>query len=229
MNETLWLIIFITEFSLLLLLYKCMGRTGLFAWVSMATVIANIQVLKTVQLFGFTATLGNVAYASIFLATDILSENYSQKDARTAVILGFVSTLTMTLLMLGSLAFLPSAEDNAHTSMKQLFSLVPRVAAGSAIAYIVSQFYDVWNYGFLKEKAPGTGMLWLRNNLSTLLSQLLDTLVFTTIAFWGLYSRREFTSIVITTFLLKGIAALLDTPFIYLAKLLHTRHLVTER
>lgn len=104
-NEILWLIVFFIDFGALLLLYKFLGKIGLFTWVAMATVIANIQVIKVIQLCGVTATLGNVLYASIFLATDILSENYSKKDAALAATIGFISMLALPILMTLSLLF----------------------------------------------------------------------------------------------------------------------------
>ncbi len=228
-NECLWLLVFLLDFSLLLLVYKFLGKIGLYAWVVLATVIANIQVIKVIELFGISATLGNVLYASIFLATDILSENYSKKDAAMAAIIGFVSMLTLPFLMTISLQFKPGEGDFSQEALKTLFGVVPRVVAGSAIAYIVSQIHDVWSFHAIKAKAPSTKMLWLRNNGSTLVSQLLDTLIFTTIAFYGLFPFKVFVEIVVTTYLLKAVCAILDTPFIYLAKYLHTHQLVQER
>ena len=228
-NEILWLLVFLLDFSALLLVYKFLGRIGLFAWVAMATVIANIQVIKVIELFGITATLGNVLYASIFLATDILSENYSKRDAGLAVVIGFISMLALPLLMTLSLLFAPGECDFSQEALKTLFGVVPRVVAGSSVAYIISQAHDVWSYHAIKAKAPSTKMLWLRNNGSTLVSQLLDSLIFATIAFFGLYPMRMFLEIVITTYLLKVLCALLDTPFIYLAKYLYRHNLVNER
>ena len=227
-NELLWILVFLVDFGALLLVYRFLGKIGLFAWVAMATVIANIQVIKVIQLCGITATLGNVLYASIFLATDILSENYSRKDAALAALIGFVSMLALPLLMTFSLWFTPGEGDFSQEALKTLFGIVPRVVAGSAVAYIVSQFHDVWSYHFIKGKMPSTKMLWLRNNGSTLVSQLLDSAIFATIAFYGLYPTRAFLEIVVTTYLLKAVCALLDTPFIYLAKFLHARGYVRE-
>lgn len=104
-NEILWLLVFFIDFGALLLIYKFLGKIGLFTWVAMATVIANIQVIKVIQLCSVTATLGNVLYASIFLATDILSENYSKKDAALAATIGFISMLALPILMTLSLLF----------------------------------------------------------------------------------------------------------------------------
>ena len=228
-NEILWILVFLFDFAFLMLVYKFLGKKGLYAWVVMATVIANIQVIKVIKLFGITATLGNVLYASIFLATDILSENYSKRDAALAAVIGFVSMLALPLLMTLSLLFTPGEGDFSQEALKTLFGVVPRVVAGSAVAYIVSQIHDVWSYHAIKNKAPSTKMLWLRNNGSTLVSQLLDTLIFTTIAFYGLYPMRIFIEIVVTTYLLKAVCAVLDTPFIYLAKFLHSHQFVQER
>ncbi len=228
-NELLWLLVLLIDFGVLLLVYKFLGRIGLLVWVAMATVIANIQVIKVVELCGLTATLGNVLYASIFLATDILSENYSRKDAALAVLVGFISMVTLPILMTLSLWFTPGEGDFSQEALQTLFGLVPRVVAGSAIAYLVSQTHDVWSYHLLKRWRPGTKMLWLRNNGSTFISQLLDSIIFATIAFYGLYPWRAFLEIVITTYLLKAVCAFLDTPFIYLAKWLHTSGYVRER
>ncbi len=227
-NELLWILVFFIDFGLLMLFYKFLGKIGLFAWVAMATVIANIQVIKVIQLCGITATLGNVLYASIFLATDILSENYSKKDAAIAALIGFASMLALPLLMTFSLLFTPGEDDFSQEALQTLFGVVPRVVAGSAVAYIVSQLHDVWSYHFIKGRFPSTRLLWLRNNGSTLISQLLDSLIFSTIAFYGLYPTKVFLEIVLTTYLLKAVCALLDTPFIYLAKYLHSHHLIRE-
>ena len=228
-NELLWILVFFIDFCALLLFYKFLGKTGLFAWIAMATVIANIQVIKVIDLCGISATLGNVLYASIFLATDILSENYSKKDAKLGALIGFISMLMLPLLMTLSILFKPGQDDFTQESLKTLFGVVPRVVAGSAIAYIISQFHDVWSYHFIKAKQPSTAMLWLRNNGSTLISQLLDSLVFSTIAFYGLYPRNVFIGILVSTYVIKAVCALLDTPFIYLAKYLYTHGKITER
>ncbi|NMA20978.1 MAG: queuosine precursor transporter, partial [Lentisphaerae bacterium] len=118
MNELLWFLMLFLDFGALLLLYRYLGKTGVFIWIPIATILANIQVLKIVQLFGFTATLGNIAYASLFLATDILSENHSRKDAHLAVLVGFLTMLLTILIMTLALAFEPAPSDFVQSSMK---------------------------------------------------------------------------------------------------------------
>ena len=99
MNELLWALMLSANFIAILLCYRFFGKLGLYIWIPISVIIANIQVLKTVELFGLTATLGNIVYATSFLATDILGENYQVKDARRAVYIGFFALISMTVFM----------------------------------------------------------------------------------------------------------------------------------
>ncbi|MGX4669402.1 queuosine precursor transporter [Cerasibacillus sp. JNUCC 74] len=217
-NELIWIILAIVNFTLLLLFYKWFGRTGLYIWIGMATILANIQVLKTVDLIGFTATLGNILYGTAYLATDIINEKYGKAEAKKAVWMGFATLVTMTVLMQGTLAFEPSADDVAHEALATIFNLIPRIAAGSLAAYLISQSFDVWMYDKIRKLFPSDRHLWIRNNGSTGISQLLDTIVFCTIAFYGTYPTNVFMEIFFTTYIIKFIVALIDTPFMYIAK-----------
>ncbi len=219
MNEVLWFVMLFTNFLLILGLYRFAGKIGLFLWVPIATIVANIQVVKMVSLFGMDATLGNIVYASSFLVTDILSENYGKDCAKRAVFFGFFSMISFTLLMNMALFFTPTAEDFASDAMQTLFSLMPRIALASLVAYLASQFHDIYAYQFWKKRLPAAKYLWLRNNLSTMVSQAIDTIVFVLIAFWGLLPENVFIQIAVTTYVLKWLVALMDTPFIYMAKL----------
>ena len=220
MNECLWFAMAVLDFGLVLLIYRLYGRLGMLLWVPIGTILANLQVLKVVELFGMTATLGNIAYGSVFLATDILSENHSKRDAHTAVNIGFISMLAMLAIMSLAVRFEPTADDFVHEHLQTLFCFMPRVVAGSLLAYIASQYHDIWSYHAWRRLLPETRFLWVRNNFSTLVSQAIDTLIFTTVAFAGVFDAGVFWSIVITTYLLKALVALMDTPCIYLAKYL---------
>jgi uncharacterized integral membrane protein (TIGR00697 family) len=103
---------------------------------------------------------------------------------------------------------------------------MPRIAAGSLAAYALSQLHDVWAYNRLKELRPGKKNIWLRNNLSTMVSQVIDTVVFTTIAFAGVFESNVLIEIMLTTYLFKWLTAAADTPFIYLARSWKERGLV---
>ncbi len=218
MNEILWLVMLILNFTAILISYRFWGKTGLYIWVPIAIIIANIQVTKTINIFGLTATLGNIVYATSFLVTDILSENYGKKDAARAVGIGFFALIMMTILMNLALYFIPAESDFAQGSLSAIFGLMPRIALGSLTAYGFSQLHDIWAYDFWKRKFSAGSYLWMRNNFSTMVSQLLDTLIFTFIAFWGVFKWDVLVQIIVTTYLLKWLVALLDTPFLYIAK-----------
>lgn len=228
MNELLWAGMLLANFGAVLLAYRLYGRLGLYIWIPISVIVANIQVIKAVNLFGLDATLGNVVYATSFLVTDILAENYGRKDATRAVGIGFFALLAMTGLMSLALRFIPSEADFAQESLTTIFGFMPRIAAASLIAYLVSQYHDIWAFFFWKQRRPTTRFLWLRNNASTMVSQLLDTAIFTTIAFWGVFEGNVFWQIFWSTYLLKWIVAALDTPFVYLAKWLKDKGHIPE-
>ncbi len=217
MNELLWIALALVNFTALGFVYKYFGLTGLFAWIAMNAVIANIQVTKTIEFFGLTATLGNIAYGSIFLATDAISEKYGIKEAKKAVIIGFVSLLFFVLVMQMSLLFTPQSGD-VHDALSVIFGLIPRIALGSIIAYLLSQWLDVYLFQYIKKKSPDDGKLYVRNIFSTATSQLIDTVIFVPIAFLGVFEFAIVFDIFITTYLIKLFVALIDTPFIYWIK-----------
>lgn len=217
-NEMFGLAFVLINFTFVLLMYRFFGRTGLFVWIGFSTVLANLQVVKTIEIFGLTATLGNTMYASTFLATDIINERYGKKEAQKAVWLGFFTLLMMTIIMQMVLQFKPHETDFAQGALATIFGFLPRVALGSLAAYLISQFLDVHLFTWLRKKFPSDGQYWIRNNGSTLISQFIDTLVFTSIAFLGVYEFHVWMQIFITTYLLKFIVSVLDTPFGYIAK-----------
>jgi hypothetical protein len=228
MNEALWLAMLALNFGAILLIYRLAGRTGLYIWVPIATIVANTQVLKTVELFGMTATLGNIVYASSFLVTDILSENYGKRDAARAVAFGFFSLVAMTVLMNVALLFEPAPDDFANDSLKAIFGIMPRIAGASLVAYVLSQYHDVHAFHFWKRVFPGRHTLWLRNNASTMVSQLIDTAAFCFIAFTGVFQWGVFWQVFWTTYLLKWVVAAADTPLVYLARAMRSRGQVRE-
>lgn len=219
-NELLWFAMLVVNFSCILLFYRFFGRVGLYLWIPISAIVANLQVIKLVTIFGVEATLGNIVYASSFLVTDILSENYGKKDARKAVLIGFCSLISMVVLMQMALVFIPSENDFVQESLEQIFGLMPRLMVASLCAYFLSQFHDVWMYHLLKKHAAEGRGLWLRNTVSTSISQAIDSSVFTVIAFWGVFESALLWEIFLTTYFLKFVVAVLDTPFIYIARYL---------
>jgi uncharacterized integral membrane protein (TIGR00697 family) len=212
----------IIHFTLFLISYRMFGRIGIYAWIGMATVLANIQVVKTVELpLGIIITLGNTMYGTIYLASDLLNEKYGEKAAKKAVWFGFFTLVATTVIMQMALLFEPVQDPfplEVQGSLETLFGLLPRIALGSLCAYFVSQFLDVKIYSVLKRMFPAPNKLWIRNNGSTLVSQLVDTLIFCTIAFAGEYESDVWLSIFLSTYIIKFIVSLVSTPFLYAAR-----------
>ncbi|MGK0554027.1 queuosine precursor transporter [Macrococcus capreoli] len=219
MTNELWaLVAFLLTFIGLVLMYRYFGKEGLFVWVAVGTVIANIQVTKSVELFGITATLGNVLFASIYLATDILNDRYGRTIAKKAVWLGFASAIIMTVLMTTSLQFISTSTDIAQESMKTLFGVVPRIVLGSIIAYIIGQYVDVYLFNFIKKYFASERTFIIRAYGSTIFSSIVDTALFSIIAFTGLMPNAVVFEIFITTYIFKLASTLFNIPFGYWAK-----------
>lgn len=218
-NELLFIATVLIYLGSVVLLYKLFGKNGLFAFAVFGTLLGNIAVCKCIDLFGMSTTSGNVLYASTFLVTDILSEKYGKKAATSAVKYSFS---IMVLWLIGTqliLWFAPNTNDYINDSLQVVFGLVPRITAASLAGFVCSQNIDVFLYHFIWGKTgDNEKKLWLRNNGSTLISQAVDTIIFTGLAFWGTYPTGVFVSILLTTYLFKAVVALLDTPFIYLAR-----------
>lgn len=218
MNEVLFIVSILINFIGIILSYKMFNKIGLFVWVAIATIIANIEATKCVDMFGISVTLGNVIYSTIFLATDILSEMYSGSEARKAVKIGFFSMVTFTILTQIDLIFIPNSQDLVNNSMHTIFGFMPRLCFASIFTYIISNTLDTYLYEYIKNKFPQDKFLWLRNNGSTMISQLVDSILFTLIAFAEIYSWEVVINLVIVTYAVKVVVAILDTPFIYIAK-----------
>ncbi|MBB6730207.1 queuosine precursor transporter [Cohnella zeiphila] len=222
MFNFLWGVLFvIVNFALFLACYRLLGKNGLYAWIGAATVLANIQVVKTIGMFGIVMTLGNTIYATIYLTTDLLNEKYGEKEARKAVWFGFFAMILSLIVMQMALAFKPASDEisqQAQDSLRFIFGMTPRIALGSLCAYFVSQFLDVRIFSRLKVAYPNRSQLWIRNNGSTGLSQLVDTLVFSSIAFIGVYSWDVWWQIALTTYVLKFVISVASTPVIYIAR-----------
>jgi len=216
-NELLWFGLMILCYLAVLLIYKLFGRKGLFAWVAMSIILANIQVMKTIQIFGLVTAEGNIVYSSIFFVSDILNEVYGKKEARKAVYVGFFVLVMTTVIMQVTLMFIPDSSDTMAPHLTAIFGFMPRIALASLTAYICSQMYDVWMYAFIK-KYHGRKLLWLRSNVSVIFSQLIDNTMFTIIAFYGIFSWDIILQIYVTSLMLKIIVSFVDTPFLYLAR-----------
>ena len=145
-NELLLVITLIVEYSAVVLMYKYLGRDGLYLWTVLATITANIEVLILVKAFGMEMTLGNVLFATTFLVTDIASEIYGKKDAHKAVHLGVATSVAFVVISSSWLLYSPGASDFASPAIREIFSHTPRLMFASLAVYVIVQYFDVWLY-----------------------------------------------------------------------------------
>ena len=224
-TELMWFIMLLFCFFSILIFLRIFGYIGIFIYSALAVIAGNIQVLKTVDFFYSPepVALGTILFASTFLCTDILSEYYGKEKARMNILIGFSAFLFMTLLMVITIGFQPSDADWVQESLSNVFTPMTRFFIASMIAYLISQYFDVWFFNYLKQALSGKS-LWLRNNLSTIISSLVDNTVFSIFA-WILLNPEPVSVYnvimiyILGTYLLRIFIALLDTPFIYIAKL----------
>jgi uncharacterized integral membrane protein (TIGR00697 family) len=227
-NEALLVLSVAVMFSAPVVWLRLFGRSGLFCWTVIATILANIEVLVLIRAFGMEQTLGNVLFASTFLTTDILSEVYGKESANRAVNIGIAASVTFIIISQSWLLYTPGADDWVFASVDAVFSNTPRLVLASLVVYAVSQKLDVWLYHMwwgLTERRSGdkSRFLWLRNNVSTLISQLINAALFNIGAFWGVYDARTLASICVSTYVIYIFTSMLDTPFLYLARRIDPR------
>lgn len=222
-NEVLLVLSIVIIYGSVLLFYRMLGKTGLYVWTAIATITANIEVLILVDAFGMEQTLGNILFASTFLVSDILSENESKASASKAVKVGILSNFAFVMISQSWFLYTPNANDWASPAIREVFANTPRFMIAGLVVYAACQTFDVWFYHFIwkkTEKYFGDSKkgLWLRNNGSTMISQLLNSILYTFAAFYGMYDMRTLINITIATYVIYFVTSLFDTPAVYISR-----------
>src|SRR3989338_1238903 len=186
--------------SLFLLLISCIGilvfhrlygLVGLYAYTIIAVIASNFQVLKSSYFgsLGEPVALGTVLFASTFLATDLITEHYGKEKAKSCIGLVFSTQVLISLFMVFAIAFKPFEEASnlkVHESLEILFLPSGRILVASLVSYVLSQWVDISIFQYVKTLTSGR-FLWLRTNLSTLVSGFVDNLTFSFLA-WVVFS-----------------------------------------
>jgi queuosine precursor transporter len=176
--------------------------------ITIASVLAN----KIISVFGLFVPAGVLAYSITFICTDAISEIWGKERANYVVFGGFIALVSAFFLVHLSLAWPKAPFWQGEEAFQAILGSTSRIIIASFIAYLVSQFHDVWAFHLLK-KMTKDRHLWLRNNLSTAVSQFLDSFLFITIAFYGV---MPIWPLIIGQWIIKFGIAVLDTPIIYL-------------
>jgi uncharacterized integral membrane protein (TIGR00697 family) len=190
-------------------------------------VMSNIISAKMVMLpyfLGFAIPAGLITYPLTFLLSDLVTEFYGSAKARLMVYIAFGSSILSFSLIQLSL-WLPALESSGNDAFQQILGLSGLRIFSSLTAYLVSQIADVQIYAWIKAKT-GTRFLWLRNNGSTCISQVIDTVLIDLIyLYWGLgMSFSDILPIMLFSFGYKSLFSLANTPWMYLAVYLVKRY-----
>ena len=186
-------------------------------------VLANIiGTTKFVYVFGLTVPAGVLAYPFTFLATDLICELYGKKRAQLLVWLGFTMNFFMLgLMMLGHYLKDASGISGATSTFENVYEFMIGNVIASMIAYLIAQSVDVRLFHFWKSLTKGKH-LWLRNNLSTVVSQLVDTTAIMTVLYYAnnlgstIQSISDLVGLIFASYIFKVLVALFDTPLFYL-------------
>lgn len=228
-QELLWLLTLCVDLACTVVLFRLFGKVGLQVAIAVAIILANLQGPKLTEIFGLQTSLGVIFYSSIFFATDVLSENYGRAEANKAVRMGFAVSVIVLLMLSLALLYEPSSQPETarfsadiHNAFVTIVNFTPRFVFGSLLAYYVSQSFDVWAFHRIR-RITGDRWLWLRNNLSTMSSQALDTAIYSLVAWWGIVDLGTALALGGAKYVLKIVIAAIDTVFIYWARALYRR------
>ena len=208
----LWILATLAISSLSGVIGKRYGIEYVIAIMASLVVVANVIAGKIVIFGPFVVPAAVIVYASTFLITDIISEKWGKQQARKAVWAGFYANLVLVVAVFIAVNWqaAPFALDFSE-KFSSVLGIVPRVILASMVAYLLSQHHDIFAFHKWKEKTKGRH-LWLRNTASTAVSQVIDTGIFITIAFYGV---MDIVPLLIGQYVVKLLIAVMDTPFIY--------------
>jgi len=222
-QDLLYFLTLCLDLGFTVMMFRLFGRNGLLACIVLSILLANLQGPKLTVIFGMQTSLGVIFYSSIFFATDLLSEKFGKEAASNAVMMGFFISIIILVMLSISLLFKPSTENSqlfsteVHNAFIRILNFTPRFIFGSLIAYLISQRFDVWCFHKIKDWTQGKH-LWLRNNLSTMASQTIDTTLYSLVVWWGVVDLTTAIELGLAKMAFKIGIALFDTPFIYWAR-----------
>ena len=212
-------------------------RTGLFLWLLgifvTCLVVGDIVggKLTEVTLWGrsYIVSIGMIPFPVTFVLTDVLNEFYGKQVARRVTWIGFgMAGLAFVLLAVAvQVPWAGMTRASDWTGMNQpsfdnVFSGSQRILGASMVAYLAGQFADIAVFHALRGLTSGR-LLWLRATGSTVVSQLIDTVVIQTIAWWGILPPAEIFGVAVNSYVIKVLVAVGLTPVIYAA------HVAVER
>jgi uncharacterized integral membrane protein (TIGR00697 family) len=209
----IWTLLTLAFATVAALLAKRYGIHWLIGLFTVTAALAGILSNKMVLFGPLTIPGGVLLFSMTFFITDVISEKWNKELAQQTIMVGFLSSIMVTVAIYTVIIW-PTASFAIEQAeiFAQALGMTPRIVVAGLIAYLISQNIDVFLFHKIKTKTNGKH-LWVRNNGSTVISQLFDTTIFTIIAFYGVLPLMP---VIISSWLFKILIAALDTPFIYL-------------
>lgn len=216
MDEALLILMTLAGFTSMLVMMR-LGREWLYASIIANLLFISIFGAKLITVFGVVTNVGNVFYAVVFFVLYILVEHYSAEEANRAVWVGFFGVLLFIVSSQFIIGFTGTPESmEANHAIEVLYGVVPRIAIASLFAYLITQHLNIWFYDKLRREHNGAWM-WLRVSVCVLLFQIIDSVLFFTVAFLGVLPFSELAQVMIVGYIVKVTAGIASIPFMYLS------------
>ena len=195
------------------------ARDRLYGVIFILLVLIGVGGGKLIEIFGHVTNTGNIYYGAIFLATYFIIERLGKRQGIYSIWLAVIAIAFFFILMQIVVSF-ASVPATAHFSdaLSEAFSPFSRLTSASLIAFVLSQNLNIFIYIWLKERWNGA-RLWLRANIASFAAQILDSVVFFSIAFWGVVPSANVWGIIAIGFLVKVVYVALATPLLYLNRI----------
>jgi hypothetical protein len=191
------------------LLFFRKGYATLLAWICLQGVLANLFVLKEISLFGFHITCSDALAVGMIFCLNLTREYMGKEKAQKALWTSFASMACFVLLAEVHLFYQPSPHDTHHPLYAALLAPAPRLLAASLLAFLISQKLDLSLFQLVKKRWSHRSF-GARNFAVSLLSQLVDTCLFSMLGLYGMVSH--ISHIILISFLFKILLVVLMTP-----------------
>jgi uncharacterized integral membrane protein (TIGR00697 family) len=217
-NESLFIVSALIDILFVLVAARC-GKNWLFGTIIINLVIIGIFGAKLITVFGLVTNAGNVFYACVFFATHFLLERYGKREGLKTILLGTSFVLFFVVMSQFATKFIGlPLSDSTNDAILTLFAFSIRITSASILAYIFAQYVNIFFYEWIKKKTQSK-YLWLRSNGANIVAQLVDSLLFFSIAFFDLPGPLLVQTILVG-WLIKSLVVFIGTPFLYVDRYL---------
>ena len=220
----IYFLILIIDMGLVLLMFHLYGKNGLLSMYILHIFLSQITINITYNFLGFSAVVGSCFYAVLFLTIDMITEHYGKKTANTTINIGVLTLISLLLLIYFVRLVLKTNTDSYSIYFLKLTDNQSRIIITDIfVSYFLFQKLNVLLFSKIK-KITGEKMLWIRNNVSTIISQIFTAILFYELSFVGIMGQNKIWQLIITGLIIKIIVSLMETPFLYFSKKVGVKH-----